>query len=101
MRRLRATLARSTLDREIAVHVTEAERALVRALQACRAGRPTNRDEIMRQKRVLRDLERAAMAVSSVGSTTPRFDMSDPDLNPDTPPKPSRKKPEAEAGDKS
>lgn len=94
MRRLRATLARSPLDREVATHLMTAERALIAAMTTCRATKAANPIEEMRQRRVLRDLERAAQAVASVGSRTPRYNVADPDLNPDPTPAP-REKPEA------
>ena len=94
MRRLRATLAQSSFDREVATHLMTAERALIAAMMTCRTTKSANPLDEIRQRRVLRDLERAAQAVASVGSRSPRYDLTDPDLNSDPTPAP-RKKPEA------
>ena len=98
MGRLRATLARSSLDREIAQRLDEAERALSSALRFCESQKVPPGVETLRRRRVLRDLERALQAVSSVGSVSPRFDMNDPDLN-NAPPALPPKKAESPSGE--
>lgn len=98
MGRLRATLARSSLDREIAQRLNEAERALLAAMKFCESQKVPPGVETLRRRRVLRDLERALQVVSSVGSVAPRFDMNDPDLNPE-PPAPARKRVEPPSGE--
>ena len=92
MRRLRATLARSSQDREIMRLCQDAERSLVAAIRYARDLNPTDPSEAIRQRRVVRDLERAAMAVSAVGSITPRMNLSEPE-----PESPARKKAEPSA----
>jgi hypothetical protein len=57
----------------------DAERSLVAAIRYARDLNPTDLSEAVRQRRIVRDLERAAMAVSSVGSLTPRMNLSEPE----------------------
>lgn len=99
MRRLRATLARSPQDREIMRLCQEAERSLVAAIRYARDLNPNDPSETVRLRRVVRDLERAAMAVSAVGSIAPRMSLSDPDPNPDPAPPARRKKVETTSGE--
>ena len=80
MSRLRTTLSQSPVDREIQAHVTTAERALAKALQACHTARDSEKYGQAHVARVRRDIERALGALQSVRRVTPMYDAADPDL---------------------
>lgn len=89
MSRLRATLSTSPLDREVQGQIAVAERALVRALQACRAAATPRKGAAVvppaHLARVRRDVEKALGAVMSVRRAVPNYDADDVDLQPTAP----------------
>lgn len=100
MSRFRANLSSSPLDREIQSQVAVAERALERALGACRSARKSDEYQSGYVARVRRDLERALGSLQGVRRVVPGFDLSDPDLlstAPYEPPPPVVKEPVVEA----
>jgi len=83
MGRLRATLARSALDRTIQGNVSAAEKALRAALRACADARGDPKLRPSQVNRVRRDLEHALGALQGVRCVVSPYDVDDPDLRPD------------------
>lgn len=90
MGRLRASLARSDIDRELHLHLGNAGREVQRALDICvRVARGRGADEsyspaeVRRARQYADALRRARDMMSQVGHLTPSIDLSDPDLTPE------------------
>jgi type II secretory pathway pseudopilin PulG len=87
--RLKARLATSEFDREMHTQLAVAEKALVRALQACRQALQSRGVERRRAQDTLRLLAQVTLSVQRIGHLTPTTEH-DPDLVPESQ-KPSRK----------
>ena len=81
MTRLRASLARSPLDREIATKMNDAERAVLEALRLCLASKGSDPGLRRRVLATSRDLQRILGALNSVRRVEPLYDRNDPDLS--------------------
>ena len=77
---VRASLAKSALDRTVAAEVDTARRAINRALAACKTAERGDAHSKGRVVRVRRDLDRAMGALGRVSKATPGYDPLDPDF---------------------
>lgn len=79
LRRVRIQVAKSPVDRELQVHLSDAERSLSRAQEVCRR---LSRDspEKRRADSVAKDIHRALGIVQQIGHLESLVDPSDPDL---------------------
>ena len=76
MGRLRANLQNSAIDRLVQSEVSSAQRAVARAIRACRGAKSGPDVNLARLRRVVRDLSRAGSALASVGSVASSFDTA-------------------------
>ena len=83
MSRLRIQLAKSDIDRRVAVAMGSAERLLVSALRDCEGYARTTVDlsEARRARSVVRDLRRVLGAITGVRRISPVHNSDDPDLD--------------------
>lgn len=99
MGRLRASLARSDIDREMHRHLGDAGRSLQLALDLCirvaRGGGEVGHSptEVRRARQYADSIRRARDIASSVGHLTPSIDMTDPDLIPEADKRPPERTP--------
>ena len=83
MGRLRARLARTSVDAVVQSHVAAAQAQMQMALRECRRARSRHEIDTGRAIRVERDIGRALAALGNVGRTSPLREVSDPDLMPE------------------
>lgn len=87
MPRMRATLVRSPLDRELHREIATAVRHVTRAQDVCfrvsRSRDPALQAEVKRAQIALKTLQQVRTLLDKVGSLTPNYDRDDPDLMPE------------------
>lgn len=81
MGRLRATFSKSEADKKIQFHVYEAQKNILSAMRVCEDLRRVRGVGSRRASTVLAVLDKSLRVLSNVIRITPRYDLSDPDLN--------------------
>lgn len=85
MGRLRSRLSSHQADRDVSKQLADSDRCLRKALEVYAAVLRSGTDrEKKRAARAMRDVKRAMGILSGVQSVGTRFDLSDPDLIPES-----------------